>query len=122
MALLQDGTTYIWGSNANYKLTTTQETNQVLPKQNKQINALAIEAGVENGAYIDNEGFVYAWGLGTYGTIGNKLYTTTATPTLVGREEVALDTNNIVLHVGEKHMIEVSNKTFNVLKNVEDTT
>ena len=50
------------------------------------------------------------------------MYTTTATPTLVGREEVALDTNNIVLHVGEKHMIEVSNKTFNVLKNVEDTT
>ena len=121
MVLLQDGTTYIWGSNANYKLTTTQETNQVLPKQNKQINALAIEAGVENGAYIDNEGFVYAWGLGTYGTIGNKLYTTTATPTLVGREEAVLDTNNIVLHVGEKHVIEVSNKTFNVLEDVEDT-
>ena len=72
MVLLQDGTTYIWGSNANYKLTTTQETNQVLPKQNKQINALAIEAGVENGAYIDNEGFLNAWGLGTYGTIENK--------------------------------------------------
>ena len=122
MALLKDKTVYIWGSNSNYKLTTMQETNQVLPKQNEKINALAIEAGVENGAYIDNDGFVYTWGLGTYGNIGNKLYNTTATPTLVGREEVVLDTNNIYLHVGEKHTIEVSNKTFNVLRDIEDTS
>ena len=121
MAVLENGDTYVWGSNENYKLATTQETNQVYPKKNDKIqNTMFIEAGAENGAIIDNDGFVYTWGLGKYGALGNKLYNTTSTPVLVGRQDVGLDTYNITIHKGEEHQITVTNKTFNVLKDVVD--
>ena len=123
MALLKDGSTYVWGSNDNYKLATMQETNQVVPKKNDKIqNAMFIEAGVNNGAIIDVNGFVNSWGLGTYGAIGNRLYNTTSTPVVVGREDVVLDTNNITLHPGETHQITVTNKTFNVIEDVIDNS
>ena len=123
MALANDGTTYVWGSNENYKLATTQETNQVIPKKNTIIpNGIFIEAGIENGLVINEEGYVYAWGLGTNGTIGNKLYETTSEPVMVGREDVVLDNNNIVLNVGDTHQINVQNKTFNVIKNVVENS
>ena len=119
MALSKDGITYTWGSNENYTLATTQTTNQVIPKANDKIkNALFIDAGINNGSIINEEGFVYSWGLGDYGTIGNRLYQTTSEPTLVGKDDVVLDNNNIVLQVGENEQILVKNKTFNVIQDV----
>ena len=121
MALCKDGKVYVWGSNNNYKLASMQTTNNVLPQLNNKIeNAMFIDAGVENGTFINNDGFVYSWGLGTYGVIGNKLYNSTSSPVLVGREDVGLNSYNITIQEGEDFKLTVTNKTFNVLKDVED--
>lgn len=119
IGLSKDGDTYVWGSNDNYTLATTQSTNQVVPKKNDQIqNAIFIEAGMNNASIINEEGFVYGWGLGTYGAIGNRLYETTSTPVLVGKEDVVLNNNHILIKVGENDQILVKNKTFNVIEDV----
>lgn len=123
IALLKDGSICVWGSNENYKLATEQETNQMLPKKNTKIEkAISIEAGSNNGAIINEEGFVYTWGLGTYGVLGNKLYNTVSEPVLVGREDVGLNSNNITIHKGEEYQLTVTNKTFNVIKDVVDNS
>ena len=123
IALMKDGTTYVWGANENYKLATTQDTNQMLPKKNDRINkAISVDAGQNNGAMINKDGFVYTWGLGKYGALGNKLYNTTDELTLVGREDVGLSSNNITIHPGEQYNLTVTNKTFNVIKDVVDNS
>ena len=71
---------------------------------------------------INKDGFVYTWGLGKYGALGNKLYNTTDELTLVGREDVGLSSNNITIHPGEQYNLTVTNKTFNVIKDVVDNS
>ena len=123
IAVLKNGEVYTWGSNENYKLATTQETNQVLPKKNENFeDILSVDAGTNNGVVINNEGFVYTWGLGEYGANGNKLFSTTSEPVLVGRQDVGLNSNNITIKVGETFKLEVLNKTFNVIKDVVDNS
>lgn len=123
MAHCKDGRVLVWGSNENYKLASNQASNNAVPVANEKLqNVMFINAGVNNGAYIDNEGFVYTWGLGDNGVIGNKLYNTVSDPTLVGREDVGLNSYNIQVQEGEKFKLTVTNKTFNVLKDVEDNS
>ena len=121
IAILKNGETYTWGDNANYKLGLADADYQVYPRKNEQTNpAISGDAGINNGAIIDEEGFVYTWGLGDNGILGNNLYETSIQPVLVGKEEVGLSENDIVLHKGEEYQLTVTNKTFNVLKEVED--
>ena len=123
MAILKNGETYTWGSNENYKLGNDQDNYNVYPKKNDQTNeAIFGDAGVNNGGIIDKDGYVYTWGLGKYGNLGNKLFNDSSAPVLVGAEEAGLDEYDIVLHVGEEHQIVVTNKTFNVLKEIQDTS
>ena len=121
MAIMKNGDTYTWGSNENYKLATDQENYRVYPKKNNQTNkAIFGDAGPNNGAIIDEQGYVYTWGLGTYGNLGNKLYVNSSVPVLVGAQEAGLNEYDIVLHKGETYQIVVTNKTFNVLKEVQE--
>ena len=121
MAILENGDTYVWGSNNNYKLATMQKEKQLYPKKNEIIGtAFDSSMGVDNAAIIDTEGFIYTWGQGRYGVIGNKLFETQMTPTLVGKDDVKLSDNSLTVHVDEDYQLNVSNKTFNVLKVVED--
>ena len=123
MALLYDGTMYVWGSNDNYTLANTQAINQLVPLKINDVNeSLGINAGTQNGSYIDTNGFVYSWGYGEYGQIGNKSYRAVSEPTIVGRADVRLNTNNIVIHKGETFEIIAYNETFNVLREIEDTS
>ena len=121
MAIMKNGDTYTWGSNENYKLATDQENYRVYPKKNNQTNkAIFGDAGPNSGAIIDEQGYVYTWGLGTYGNLGNKLYVNSSVPVLVGAQEAGLNEYDIVLHKGETYQIVVTNKTFNVLKEVQE--
>ena len=121
MAIMKNGDTYTWGSNENYKLATDQENYRVYPKKNDQTNkAIFGDAGPNSGAIIDEQGYVYTWGLGTYGNLGNKLYVNSSVPVLVGAQEAGLNEYDIVLHKGETYQIVVTNKTFNVLKEVQE--
>ena len=121
MAIMKNGDTYTWGSNENYKLATDQENYRVYPQKNDQTNkAIFGDAGPNNGAIIDEQGYVYTWGLGTYGNLGNKLYVDSSVPVLVGAQEAGLNEYDIVLHKGETYQIVVTNKTFNVLKEVQE--
>ena len=118
---MKNGDTYTWGSNDNYKLASDVQNYQVYPKKNDQTNnAIFADAGVNNGAIIDENGYVYTWGLGDYGNLGNKLYNTSSVPVLVGVQDVGLNEYDIVLHKGEDYKIVVTNKTFNVLQEVQD--
>ena len=122
MAIMKNGDTYTWGSNENSKLGTTQDNYTVYPKKNEQTNpSIFGAAGPNNTGIIDEEGYVYTWGLGKYGNLGNRLYNTTSEPVLVGAEEAGLDEYDIILHPGETHQITVTNKTFNVLKEIQET-
>ena len=121
IAIMKNGDTYTWGSNDNYKLASDVQNYQVYPKKNDQTNnAIFADAGVNNGAIIDENGYVYTWGLGDYGNLGNKLYNTSSVPVLVGVQDVGLNEYDIVLHKGEDYKIVVTNKTFNVLQEVQD--
>ena len=122
MALLDDNKTYVWGTNDNYKLANSQETNQVIPVVNENIqDAMVLTAGINNGAIINKEGFVYAWGNGANGILGNKLFNNTKTPSIVGKEDLGLEDYNVSLNEEEQYTIKVTNETFNVLRNVENT-
>ena len=122
MAIMKNGDTYTWGSNNNNKLGTTATKNQIYPTKLENVNtSISGDIGTDNGGIIDTQGFVYMWGLGTYGNLGNSLYNTSVEPVLVGAEEAGLDEYDIILHLGETHQITVTNKTFNVLKEIQET-
>ena len=122
MAIMKNGDTYTWGSNNNNKLGTTATKNQIYPTKLENVNtSISGNIGTDNGGIIDIQGFVYMWGLGTYGNLGNSLYNTSVEPVLVGAEEAGLDEYDIILHLGETHQITVTNKTFNVLKEIQET-
>ena len=122
MAIMKNGDTYTWGSNNNNKLGTTATKNQIYPTKLENVNtSISGDIGTDNGGIIDIQGFVYMWGLGTYGNLGNSLYNTSVEPVLVGAEEAGLDEYDIILHLGETHQITVTNKTFNVLKEIQET-
>ena len=122
MAIMKNGDTYTWGSNNNNKLGTTSTKNQIYPTKLENVNtSISGDIGTDNGGIIDTQGFVYMWGLGTYGNLGNSLYNTSVEPVLVGAEEAGLDEYDIILHLGETHQITVTNKTFNVLKEIQET-
>ena len=122
MAIMKNGDTYTWGSNENSKLGTEQDKYIVYPKKNTKTNpAIFGAAGPNNTGIIDEQGYAYTWGLGKYGNLGNRLYNSTSDPVLVGAEEAGLDEYDITLHQGETHQITVTNKTFNVLKEIHET-
>ena len=96
MAIMKNGDTYTWGSNNNNKLGTTATKNQIYPTKLENVNtSISGDIGTDNGGIIDTQGFVYMWGLGTYGNLGNSLYNTSVEPVLVGAEEAGLDEYDI---------------------------
>ena len=117
MAVLENGDVYVWGSNNSYKLATDQSVVQVLPAKNDKFeNVLYLSVGYNNGAIINNEGYVYSWGSGKYGNLGNKLYENSYNLNIVGLEELGLNINKVTVRKGEEYNLESYNKTFNVFK------
>ena len=140
IALLENGEVYVWGSNETYKLameeypeaTDEEETNeeaegeetteepeikgQALPiKNDKFENTLSVFAGLENGAMINTEGYVFTWGAGESGQLGNRLREDSYDLNIVGQDELGLEKYKMNVEVGEEYKLDAYNKTFNVL-------
>ena len=90
LACLGDGTVWAWGYNANGQLGDNTTTNRLVPVQVKGpggsgvlSNIIAIAAGGNHSLALRADGTVWAWGLNTYGQLGDNTTTNRLTPVQV---------------------------------------
>jgi len=88
IALGEDGRVYGWGSNGDGRLgigTTVDATSPVEVALPPSVRVASIGMGAYNGYAIDDDGAMWAWGMGFYGTIGDGtgIDRTTPVPVLV---------------------------------------
>jgi len=72
VAIRNDGTLWVWGSNAGYLLGDGTSTNRSAPVQITSVSSSwsQISAGLSHTAAITNTGAMYAWGDNTYTQLG----------------------------------------------------
>jgi len=76
-----------------------------------------LSLGVNNGAMINKEVYVYTWGLGEYGNLGNRLYTSSQNLEIVGEYRLGLNTYNLTIRKNETFDIEhVYSNNYNAMK------
>jgi len=89
MALDSEGKVYAWGNNASGRLGNNSTSNSSVPVQVDTSGVLAgktitaISGGGAHSLAIDSDGKVYAWGLNSYGQLGNNSPTNSSVPVQV---------------------------------------
>lgn len=102
LAIAQDGTLWAWGDNAYGQLGAgTVGTDELNPKQVSPVDKwIFVSAGEFYSLAIKNDGTLWAWGLNTYGQIGNGTTTQQNIPVKIGTE-----TNWVDVYAGYRHSI-----------------
>ncbi|OVA00568.1 Regulator of chromosome condensation [Macleaya cordata] len=75
LAVMNDGTVYSFGSGSNFCLGHGEQHNELLPRaiqsfKRKNIHVVRVSAGDEHAIALDSSGFVYTWGKGYCGALG----------------------------------------------------
>jgi alpha-tubulin suppressor-like RCC1 family protein len=102
LALKSDGSeVYAWGYNANGRLgdgTTTNRTSPVTVTGLSSYTIVAIAAGMNHSIALTSAGDVYAWGLNTYGQLGDGTTTQRTSPV-----QVSTLSNIVAIAAGGEH-------------------
>ncbi len=116
-----DNKVYFLGSNANSKLGQAVEvTNNVLPVEYTNVeNPMLVSLGYNHTVIANGEGFVYDFGAGTLGQLGNLKNEDSINPVLVGTYNISLSSMVVRMHVNEQEDIQAKMDFFNLL--LEDT-
>ena len=87
-AVKSDGTAWCWGANGNGQLGDGTTTGRNYPVQVVGLTgAVSISAGYNHTVALKNNGSnvtIWGWGSGSYGELGNSLYTGSVTPVQAG--------------------------------------
>ena len=92
-AVNASGDFYTWGSFANSKLGIDAHENRRIPAKiaiphGGALTAVAAAAGDEHTGAITSDGQVWAWGLNSYGQLGNYSEVNEINPVKVGRDYI----------------------------------
>jgi len=83
VALKDDGTLWVWGSNVNGELGDGTYTSKAYPQQLAMTNVMSISAGSQFAVAVKQDGSVWAWGQGSGGQLGNGSSVYSASPVQV---------------------------------------
>ena len=126
IAITNDGTVYIWGLNDAGKSgvstgTTGENTNSNLPVEfTKVLNASIVELGYNHTSISDTDGFVWNFGKGELGQLGNRENVDSKEPVMVGTYEITASANSMTLRVHESKNINAKIDYFNLIKDGEE--
>ena len=119
IARTKDNKVYVWGSNTNNRLgqpSSVQDSS--LPIEYSGVsNVMLVSAGYHHTAIADQEGFVWNFGLGTSGQLGNHENNNSVTPVMAGLYQLVGKLGNIKMLVGEQKEVNAEIEYFNLLKN-----
>ncbi len=119
IAKTKDGKVYVWGNNANNRLGQTDDIKSSnLPIEYTGVsNVMLVSAGYHHTEIADNEGFVWNFGQGNLGQLGNRDNQNSVTPVMVGIYQLTGKLGNIKMAVGEQREVGAGVDYFNILKN-----
>lgn len=114
IAVLEDGTVYGWGANTNKVLGIEQTTvAQVLPRKNNNITDVMLVSGGNNHISVaKTDGKVYTW--------GNSIDENSLTPVQIGKEQVVVNKNHVIIAKGQKETLQGNVKAFNLIKDLNN--
>ncbi len=124
IALDKYGRGYTWGSNTYGELknnevavgTSYSRAHQVT-EDDRIVEGMLVSAGNKFSIIVDKDGYLYAWGLGTSGQLGNGLAIDSTDYVRVGTEGIKLDANRVTLKENEDSInIKGQNNQLNLIK------
>ena len=110
LAINSGGTVLAWGSNTNGQLgdgTTNARTTVTTAASVVGITGVvtAVAAGTSHSLAVTSDGTVYAWGLNTYGQLGDNSVIQKATPVAVSFTGLGLTGKIIAVAAGKNHSL-----------------
>ena len=108
-----DETVYAFGMNDNYELGTDDPDilDYNKPIENTGItDVISVGIGDNHVTAIKSDGFVYSWGQGSSGQLGNRNNKKSKDPVIVGDYAVRADTSYVVLEEGEEREIKAHSR------------
>ena len=103
VALKYDGTVWTWGNNTNGELGRGDKNSVYSPVQVKSADGnsyltdiIFVSAGSNHTLALRKDGTVWAWGLNTYGQLGNNTTTGSSLPVQVKIANGDLNLTNVV--------------------------
>ena len=113
VALKYDGTVWTWGNNTNGELGRGDKNSVYSPVQVKSADGnsyltdiIFVSAGSNHTLALRKDGTVWAWGLNTYGQLGNNTTTGSSLPVQVKIANGDLNLTNVVsISAGYQHNI-----------------
>jgi len=105
VAVKTDGTLWAWGNNSNGQVGDNTTASRSTPRQEftSSTNWKQVSAGGKHIAAIKTDGTLWAWGLNTYGQLGDNTTAHRSTP----RQEFTSSTNWIQVAAGYRHTVAI---------------
>lgn len=122
IAITKDNKVYVWGYNKDNRLGQGNDFIQTnLPVLYEGVeNAMLVSAGYHHTEIADQEGFVWNFGQGTLGQLGNREKKNSILPVMVGNFELQCNVNSITISMYEEKEIKSYVEYFNLLKNGDE--